>query len=509
MRGKLRKALFSRLFTFGLLIAVQFVILFLVAYRLRDYLFYYNLIGLVLSVVVVLTIINSKRNMAYKLAWSLFVLIFPYFGAAVYLIFCGNRHTRRSTVRMLAMGEALKEEIEADLDDGSPFAGCDQDTLKQIRYINEASGCPPCRACDTRYFPTGESAYETFCEELEKAERYIFLEYFIVGEGEMWDRIHGILLDKVRAGVDVRLIYDDVGSIQSVDRFFPRRLEKEGIQCRVFHRFIPVLSSRQNNRDHRKICAIDGKTVFTGGINIADEYINRIERFGYWKDNVLMTRGEAVWNFVVMFLTMWDYLNGEDTRDGYDRYRPVGGEPEHEEGIIQPYADNPIDDEPVGENVYLGMLAAANRYVWITTPYLIIDEQMEKALCRAVKSGIDVRIVTPTIPDKKMVNELTKSYYKQLIDNGVRIYEYTPGFIHAKTFLCDDRYAVVGSVNLDYRSLYLHFECGAWMADTACIADVKADFDGIFEVSEEITEVRVSFIRRIFRGILQLIAPLL
>jgi cardiolipin synthase len=352
---------------------------------------------------------------------------------------------------------------------------------------------------------------DTLIEKLETAKKYIFLEYFIIEDGEMWGRIHAVLKRKVAEGVDVRVIYDDIGCILTVDRNFAARLEAEGIKCRVFHRFVPVLSSRQNNRDHRKICVVDGICAFTGGINIADEYINKVERFGYWKDNAVMLEGEAVWSFTVMFLGMWDYLIGKKKVGDYLEYKPDYAVCAHEAdlGYVQPYTDSPLDDEALGENIYLGMIEAAQNYVWITTPYLIIDEQMTEALCRAVKSGVDVRIVTPGIPDKKLVNETTKSYYPILIENGVKIYEYKPGFIHAKTFLCDDRLATVGSVNLDYRSLYLHFECGVWLYNAECIADIKKDFFEIFDVSEQIRKSKNSLFRQLFRGVLELIAPLL
>ena len=509
MRSKLKKLIFSRFFVVAILILVQFLILFVTSVQFSRYFVYYYLFAVAVSLVVVLRVVSSKRNMAYKLAWSVIILVFPAFGAAIYLIFCGNRLSRRALSKMRFMEELTQRELHAD---GMQFTSdecADSASLRQMRYIESASGCPPCENADTRYFSSGEALFPVLCEELRKAEKYIFLEYFIISGGEMWDRIHAILLDKVRSGVDVRLIYDDIGCIMSLKRNFAKTLENEGIKCRVFHRFIPLLSSRQNNRDHRKICVIDGTCAFTGGINLADEYINRIERFGYWKDNAILVRGPAAWSFSVMFLTMWDYLNGEQDSAGYAAFRPAEQNIATTHGIVQPYADNPLDNEPVGENVYLGMLAAAEKYVWITTPYLIIDEQMERALCRAVKSGIDVRIVTPGIPDKRIVKETTKAFYPELIRNGVKIYEYYPGFIHAKTFLCDDRYAAVGSVNLDYRSLYLHFECGVWMTDVPCMTDMKADFEDIFAHAHIVEEEKPGFLRLIFRGVLELIAPLL
>ena len=340
------------------------------------------------------------------------------------------------------------------------------------------------------------------------------LEYFIIGEVEMWEAVHRILLDKARAGVDVRVIYDDVGCAVSVDRHFDEHLRAEGIDCRIFQRFVPFLTARQNNRDHRKICVIDGVTSFTGGVNLADEYINAVPRFGYWKDTAVMIRGRASWSFTVMFLTMWDYLCGQREADEaeYAEYLPPESawEAIRGNGVVQAYTDTPMDGEAVGENVYLGMIQQATRYVWIVTPYLIIDEIMERALLSAVKCGVDVRIVTPGIPDKRFISETAKNCYPALLAGGVKMYEYTPGFVHAKGFLCDGEFAAVGSVNLDYRSLYLHFECGAWMYRADCLPDIRRDFEGMFAESRLLTEPdKVSALRRFNRAVFNLIAPLL
>lgn len=510
MKSRIKKLIFSRFFIVGLLIFVQLALLFITTVQFSYYFVFFYLSASIISLLVVLRIVNSDRNLAYKLAWSFIILAFPAFGVTIYLIFCGNRISKHTLSKMSFMEDLLRNELD-NKSSQQLYETNDAFAIKQMKYIQTSSGCPPCEDSESRYFSSGENMFPVLCDELQKAEKYIFLEYFIISEGLMWNKIHEILLKKVSEGVDVRLIYDDIGCIMSLKRNFADKLEKEGIQCKVFHRFIPLLSARQNNRDHRKICVIDGKCAFTGGINIADEYINNIKRFGYWKDNAVMMRGDAAWSFSVMFLTMWDYLNGVQEHTGYESYRPLDltGTSQNVSGIVQPYADNPLDNEPVGENVYLGMLSAAQNYVWITTPYLIIDEQMERALCRAVKSGINVRIVTPGIPDKKIINETTKSFYPSLIENGVEIYEYDPGFIHAKTFLCDGKYASVGSVNLDYRSLYLHFECGVWMSDVPCINDIKKDFEEIFECSHKVELEKTGFLRMIYRGILELIAPLL
>ena len=349
-------------------------------------------------------------------------------------------------------------------------------------------------------------------EELEKAEHYIFLEYFIIEEGQMWDPILEILRRKAAQGVDVRVLYDDLGCIFKLPDGYDKLLESYGIRACVFNPFIPVLNLRMNNRDHRKICVIDGHTGFTGGINLADEYINVRELHGHWKDTAIMLKGDAVWSLTVMFLTMWDFVKGE--KSDYELYRPqIHQNVQYpHDGLVQPFTDNPLDNEPVGENVYLNMINRAQRYVYITTPYLIISNEMMTALTNAAKSGVDVRIITPHVPDKWYVHMVSQAHYSQLIEAGVRIFEYTPGFIHAKSFVADDLYAVVGTINLDYRSLYLHFECATWLYRCSCIAAIYEDFKHTQEVSQEITLAdcrAVPFRKRLLRNVLKVFAPLM
>ena len=514
MRRKLKKLhRINRLYIVGLMILVQFFFIFAAIIEFNEYFTYYFAFASLLELGFVLLILYSHQNMSYKLAWIVVILLFPLFGVAVYIIFCGNRISEASRKRMSSITTITESAADRNDDVMEELSFCDRDAAKQSEYIRTTSLCPPYRDTETTYYSSGEEMFEPFLQELEAAKRYIFLEYFIIDYGEMWDRIHEILRRKVAAGVDVRLIYDDMGCITTLDKKFAKQLEAEGIKCRIFHKFIPILSAHQNNRDHRKICVIDGVCAFTGGLNLADEYINAVDRFGYWKDTAVRLKGRAAWSFTVMFLTMWDYLTMQKRRtdECYAEYRPSPEEYRaySGHGFVQPYTDNPLDGEPVGENVYLGMIAAAHDYVWIMTPYLIIDEPMEQALCRAAKSGVDVRIVTPGVPDKKVVYENTKSYYPNLIAHGVKIYEFTPGFLHAKTFLCDDRYATVGSVNLDYRSLYLHFECGVWMYGPDCISGIRTDFEETFARSSRVTEEKCSLVRRLYRGILELIAPLM
>lgn len=499
--------------TVSLLIFLQFVLIAFALFILpgRYFAIYYAL-TIVIGFVFCLRIINRHGNPGYKIGWIILVLLLPPFGVAVYLIFHGNTVSEKMKKKMASINTAMADALALD-SDREAVVFDSAGAKKQSDLITNFAGNPPYSKSKATYFPTGEAMYGTFLDTLRSAEKYIFLEYFILAPGKMWDDIHAILLEKAKAGVDVRLIYDDFGSINYLPWRFAKELNAEGIKCRVFNRYIPLIYPRMNNRDHRKICSVDGKIVFTGGFNIADEYINEIERFGYWKDNAVLVEGRAAWSFTVMFLSMWEFFEpGESGEDGYLKYKPekfasYDGE---EAGIIQPYQDNPADDVAVGEAIYLNLIYNAKRYVWITTPYLIIDYQIEQALCRAAGSGVDVRIVTPSIPDKKMVFESTKAHYERLLKAGVRLYEYTPGFMHSKTFVCDDELATVGSVNLDYRSLYLHFECGLWMYRAKMIPDVRRDLEEVFEVSREITleDCRAGVFRRIFRSLIELIAPM-
>jgi cardiolipin synthase len=303
-----------------------------------------------------------------------------------------------------------------------------------------------------------------------------------------------------------------VGCVNTLPAKYFKKLQKKGIKCAAFNPFLPVISVVMNNRDHRKIFVVDGNIGFTGGINLADEYINQVERFGYWKDTGIRLEGEAVWSFTAMFLEMWNYIT-QETED-CTKFMPkiYQTEPFKEDGFVQPYGDSPLDHENVGENIYLNIINRAKKYVYIFTPYLIIDNEMMVALRNAAKSGVDVRIVTPGIPDKKAIFLMTQSYYQPLLESGVKIYQYTPGFIHAKCFVCDDEVATVGSINLDFRSLYLHFECGVWMYRSSAVMQVKEDCLATFEQSEEIS---VEFCRkrhlvvRMVQSLMRLFAPLL
>ena len=507
---KILRFITQRVVITALLIVLQALLLFGFIWKLDNYFVYFYAGSVLLSLLITLGIINSKSNPAYKIAWLIPILLFPVFGGLVYLLFGSDRTGRYLRKKLQGIGT----EMDNVIGEAYRRSGAEQlppDAANQSRYISHCAYCPPYQNTTTEYLPLGEVKFERMVEELKKAKHYIFLEYFIIQEGKMWNTILDILRQKAAEGVDVRVIYDDMGCIMILPTGYDRTLEQMGIKCRIFNPFVPILSSRFNTRDHRKICVIDGNVGFTGGINLADEYINAYEKHGHWKDTSILLKGEAVFNLTVMFLSMWDYLDGTAGKTDYSRYYPTVWD-ENAKGYVQPFADNPLDDEAVGETVYLNLINKAKRYVYITTPYLILSSEMLTALTSAAKCGVDVRIITPHVPDKWYVHAVSRSHYQPLIEAGVKIYEYTPGFIHAKTFVVDDDYAVVGTINLDYRSLYLHFECAVWMYQTPSVAQVRDDFFKTQQISQEITleECRsLSFPRRLGRSVLRVFAPLM
>ena len=472
--------------------------------------FDFYLASLTLSIIIVFIIINNKSNPSYKIAWIVPVMIFPIFGGLFYLLYGGNKLSTREKLKMviqnIEMTNSLKQddEIIKKIGDKSIYA------KNQSEYILNYAKCPVYNNTETTYFKIGEEKFEALLRELKKAEKFIFLEYFIIQEGKMFNSILEILEEKAKQGVDVRLIYDDVGCIVTLPHNYKNTLEAKGIKCRVFNPIKPFFTRRLNNRDHRKIVVIDGDVGFTGGMNLADEYINEYEKHGYWKDAGIMLKGDAVWNLTVMFLSMWDYIDNKE--EDYIKFKPSKNKYYNSKGYVQPFDDSPLINEPIGETVYLNLINKAKDYIYINTPYLIIDNEMATALKIAAKSGVDIKIVTPYIPDKKFVHAVTKSYYESFIKDGIEIYEFTPGFMHAKTFVVDDEYGVVGSINLDFRSLYLHYECGVWLYKTESIKSMKDDYLETLKRCHKVTMEEcknTSSIRKVLRLIIRMFAPLL
>lgn len=377
-----------------------------------------------------------------------------------------------------------------------------------VKYTNQYGYYPIFRNTQVQYFSSGEEMFITLKEELKQAKEYIFLEYFIIEQGIMWNSILKILKEKIKEGVEVRVLYDGMCSIFQLPNDYFKKLNNLGIKCKVFSPIKPIISTHYNNRDHRKIAIIDGKVAFTGGLNLADEYINAYERFGYWKDNAIMLKGEATTSFTKMFLDMWniDTKKQEDYSIYYHKYSIK------DNGFVLPYGDNPLDEESIGENIYLHIINTTHKYLYIMTPYLILDNEMITALKFAAKRGVDVRIIMPSIPDKKYAYLLARTYYTNLLEGGVKICEYTPGFMHAKGFISDDETAVVGTINLDYRSLYLHFECATLVYKHSCIPTILKDYQESIQKSKEITLQdckKYPLWKKIIGRLLRIIAPLM
>ncbi|MFR7757501.1 MAG: cardiolipin synthase [Christensenellales bacterium] len=506
--NKLLKKVFSRTVVTALLIVIQVAWLAALLLQLGNSLPAIQTVLRILSLVAILFVIKSDMNPSYKIGWILLIAVLPILGGLMYVIFGNKRPTKNMREMLRAQLEksaeylGTQESITGELDGGA--AGL-------FKYLEGSAGYPTAKNTTVRYYRVGEEMYADLLPELEKAEKFIFLEYFIIRPGEMWDGVLEILKRKAAAGVDVRIIYDDMGCIDILPANYNATLEGWGIRTMAFNRFVPAVSLVMNNRDHRKITVIDGKVGFTGGINISDEYINVKERFGHWKDTGLMLKGPGVFNLTLMFLEMWNAFNKDG--DGYAEFIPDSFEEcgSADDGYVLSFSDNPLDNESVGESVYTDMLYQAKDYIYITTPYLAIDSELQTALCMAAKRGVDVRMITPGIPDKKLVYRLTRSYYPTLLRAGVKIYEYTPGFIHAKSFVCDDKLCVVGTINMDYRSLYLHFECGTLMYNNPEIKQVKKDDLDTMEKCRkvELSDMKTNFLGELFDSFLRSVAPLL
>ncbi len=470
----------------ALSLLVQMALMFIFVFVFSEYYIHFQLASIVFGFICGTLVLSDDSNSAYKIAWIFPMIVFPVFGAVFYLIFGKNRLSKRTIKKMMIINEKQSELCNSGILDKIVIED-DLTAAKHAEYLSNFAYSPLFENQYCEYFPLGEEKLKSLLCELQRAEKYIFMEYFIIRDGVMWNQIFQVLKEKASQGIDVRIIYDDFGCITGLPEGYHKLLNEHGIKCKVFNKITPVLSARLNNRDHRKICVIDGYVGFTGGVNIADEYINLQNRFGHWKDTAVMVKGKAAFSMAVMFLSIWEYVSGENEDislfyPGNNKLRLL----DSTDGYVQPYCDNPIDCEPVGQNVYLNMINSAEKYLLITTPYLIIDNEIRTALCNAAKSGVNVSVITPGIPDKKFVFEVTRSNYDELLKSGVKIYEYTPGFIHAKMFVCDGKYATVGTVNLDYRSLYLHFECGIWMCKTKCISAIENDIRQMIKLCREI-----------------------
>ncbi|MBQ8405400.1 MAG: cardiolipin synthase [Clostridia bacterium] len=441
----------------------------------------------VLSLIFVLHIINKNERPSLKINWIIILLIAPVLGVPFYLLHGDARPTKKLRKKLAsAKAEVCQSVTEFYGEREIPAPTTREEGLSY--FLEKQAGYPLFREGEVTYYESGEAAFPHILSELKRAETFILLEYFIIKHGKMWTEILQILLEKAEQGVQIRIIYDDFGCMMSLPPKYERYLEglHENIRCMKFNSVVPIFALRMNNRDHRKILVIDGKTAFTGGINLADEYINEECRFGYWKDSALQITGDAVSSFTQMFFYMWNAFR-KDKEDVKDYLLPFKKDKCGGQVRVQPYDDSPLDDIRVGETVYIDAIQRAQKSLYIFTPYLILDDGMRTALCQAALRGVDVRIVTPFVPDKKLVFRMTRANYGILMKAGVKIYEYSPGFIHAKSVLCDEETAVVGTINFDYRSLYFHFENAVCFSNCQAVQDLKRDYEATFAVSKECT----------------------
>lgn len=508
-RRGLWRALFSRFGLILLLLLLQFGILVGIHFRFREYQPHYYSIMAVFSAIMVIYLLNSRHDPTAKITWLVVIMLMPVFGALLYLYTQKDLGHRMMKDRFANINAATMNKIEQEPEAFRHFQQEAPEAVGLARYLSRTGCHPVFTGTDVSYFPLGDDVFPEMLRQLEKAEKFIFMEFFIVDEGLMWGKILEILARKASEGVDVRLMYDGTCEFLLLPHSYPRKLRELGIKCRMFAPIAPFVSTHYNYRDHRKILVIDGKVAFTGGVNLADEYINRRERFGHWKDTAVMLEGNAVCSLTLMFLQMW---NVEEKETDYDEFLLPPEQGKNSRGFVIPYGDCPLDGERVGEWVYMDMLNRARNYVYIMTPYLILDGEMETALKFAAERGVDVRLILPGIPDKKLAFALAKTHYRSLLGSGVKIYEYSPGFVHAKVFLCDDREAVVGTINLDYRSLYHHFECAAYMHSTDCLEDIREDFLQTQEKCRLVTEQTIreeKLLLKLEGALMKVIAPLM
>jgi len=540
------------------ILAEVLVILFLVLSAGQKAGWIYSLLRF-LGAIFVLRIYGSHKTASIRMTWMLVILLLPITGTLLYLLIGLNGHSLKMRKRYEDVDRILMPMLPENQDVAEKARAKDLRLGGIIEYIRRQAGYPVYQNTEVRYYDDGEKGFEAQKEDLAKAEKFIFMEYHAIEDAECWHEMVEVLVDRVKAGVEVRVFYDDMGSLGFINTDFVKRMEAVGIKCRVFNPFAPGLNLFLNNRDHRKITVIDGRVGFTGGYNLANEYFHRTEPFGFWKDTGIRLEGDAVQSLTVTFLEMWNAISEYDKDDldfvkyiaATDAQRAlkyknildaekveriekdkVAGFEKVKEGVmkdekflgkaesyigsdlgfVQPYADSPMDDVHVGEDVYISMAESAQKYAWFITPYLIITDEMCHAFSLAARRGVDVRIITPGIPDKKIVYSVTRSYYNGLCRNGVRIFEYTPGFCHAKMSIADDLMATCGTINLDYRSLYHHFENGCLYADCAAVMETKKDFEETFAQCREVTEYytygRGAFLR-FGQMLLRLAAPLM
>ena len=491
---KILRIIFSKWSVSALLLLAQIALIALLIAFLNEYFYIFQIASWVIGIVVVLVLVNRDENPEYKIPWLFLVLALPLFGVLFYLLFATTKVSKKDRKNFLEAYEHLSPYIENEALDNEAYEAMGEQYQGLARYLKSQSGLGGRTNNDIKYYPIGEEMWADMLDALRSAKKFILMEYFIVDPGIMWDSIHEILVQKAKEGVEVHFLYDDVGTVTMLPSGYYKTLRKEGIDAHKFNPFRPVISGIYNNRDHRKIMVVDGLIGFTGGINLGDEYINKNDRLGHWKDTGLRVKGTAVNTLAILFFMNFTLASGKTLP--YESYMNPNPEKFEEKGVIVPFGDGPrpLYDEQVGETNYINIISKATRYFYIATPYLIIDHRFTQALKEAALRGVDVRIVTPHIPDKKAVFCITRSSYRALRKAGVTIYEYTPGFVHAKMCVSDDTVGFVGTINMDFRSLTHHYECGALLYGHECLKDIKADFENMFGVSQKIDDTfKLSF----------------
>jgi len=503
----------GRLIFVALAVLLEVATLLVIAVKFSEAAQWCTIVLRLLTVLLVLAIYSQQKTSAMKMPWIVLMLVLPVLGVTLYLMIGLNGGTWKMRRRYEAVDAVLLPLLRQDETAVKALEDEEPELTGLVRYLKNYSGYPLYRDTDVTYYAEASDAIRAQKADLARAEKFIFLEYHAIEDAEAWQEIRAVLEERVRAGVEVRVFYDDVGSIGFINTDFVKRMEAVGIKCRVFNPVKIGLNLFLNNRDHRKITVIDGKVGFTGGYNLANEYFNLTHPYGYWKDTGIRLEGRAVRSLTATFLEMWNAVHADDEDDlHYGAYLKKHPYTAREKGYVLPYADSPLDKEQVGENVYISLAESAQRYIWYVTPYLILTDEMIHALGLAAKRGVDVRVITPGIPDKKLVYSVTRSYYNPLTRCGVRIYEYTPGFCHCKMCVTDGRAAVCGTINLDYRSLYHHFENACLYINCRAVADTKYDFDRMLEACREVTEQYTtgrSQGLRFGQLVLRLFAPLL
>lgn len=514
MLRRVLNLVFSRIVVTGVLLLLQAFWLFALFYWLADYAKWFGGVGVAMSIIMCLALIRQDSTVPeFKISWMILFAVMPVQGGILYLLWGNKRPALGLRHRLERAEDAMAPARKDDPDAAAALQRQDPRAALTARYLHDYGPMPVCGGTAAKYYPDGQSMFADMLPALQGAQHSIYVESFIIGMGEMWGQIHEILRRKAAAGLDVRVIYDDAGCLSLLPHNYAEMMRADGIRAFSFNRCVPVLNLVMNNRDHRKIMVIDGKIGFTGGINLSDEYINRTSRLGHWKDTAIALRGDAVRSLTLMFLQMWDVSSVHFTPEVYSKYLDVP-QPAHEKevGYVIPYGDSPLDRDLVGEMVYMDIINRANRYVHIMTPYLIIDNEMITALTYAARRGVEVQLILPHVPDKEIAFSLAHTYYRRLLENGVQIYEYEPGFVHAKVFVSDDCKATVGTINLDYRSLYHHFECGTYLYASPEVPKIEQDFQQTLakcvRADAELLK-NDPFMRKLIGPGMRIIAPLL